>query len=51
MEIMQKAKILAESDHIRTYSQLNLLGTRLEMAKPFIEVEGRRQTMLGEFCA
>jgi len=43
-------KIISTSEKIRSYQQLDSLGARIERAKPFIEVDGKRQAMLGEFC-
>jgi predicted DNA-binding helix-hairpin-helix protein len=42
-------KILNKTEKITKYEQLNKLGTRIERAKPFIEINGKRQTSLLKF--
>lgn len=42
-------KIVESKEKIERYSQLNKLGGWINRAKPFIDVGGKRQTMLMEF--
>jgi predicted DNA-binding helix-hairpin-helix protein len=42
-------KILSLKKPIKSYSQFNELGGWVSRAKPFIEIDGKRQTMLMEF--
>ncbi len=44
------ARRIVESDsRVKTYAQLQSFGARVELAKPFIVVDGKRQKMLCEF--
>ncbi|MFT4297735.1 MAG: radical SAM protein [Candidatus Woesearchaeota archaeon] len=42
-------KILQQKTQIKTYAQFHQLGGWVKRAKPFIEIDGKRQTMLMEF--
>ncbi len=42
-------KIAASKERITRYEQLHKFGARVESAKPFISVDGKRQMMLAEF--
>ena len=44
-------KIINKKERIKKYEQLHNLGVILRRAKPFIEVDGKRQKMLAEFAA
>ncbi|MBN1157674.1 helix-hairpin-helix domain-containing protein [Candidatus Woesearchaeota archaeon] len=43
------ARRILAGNKIRKYEDLRKLGGWVERAKPFIEVDGKRQTMIGEF--
>ncbi|MFA5142102.1 MAG: helix-hairpin-helix domain-containing protein [Candidatus Woesearchaeota archaeon] len=45
------ASRILDFGYIRSYSQLNMLGATIDRAKPFIEIEGKRQMRLAEFCS
>jgi len=42
-------KIIAKKEKIRKYEDLHRLGGWVKRAKPFIEIDGKRQTRLIEF--
>jgi len=47
---LKTAEKIIKGPKIKRYEDLHLLGGWVKRAKPFIEVDGKRQKMLAEFC-